>query len=173
MQYSQEFKDNLVARILSKELSVAEAIRRYSVGHGTIHTWLRKARMQASGSAATGKEESKSMASLKLPKGVTYLRAHHAVVAMELLDEAGFGQFCRKNGYLASSVEEWARWFKTHPDAVDKKEHDAQCAAMAGLKRKNALQAREISKKNKALTDAATMLMLSKKAEAIWGVKES
>ena len=89
MQYSQEFKDNLVARILSKELSVAEAIRRYSVGHGTIHTWLRKARMQASGSAATGKEESKSMASLKLPKGVTYLRAHHAVVAMELLDEAG------------------------------------------------------------------------------------
>ena len=172
MQYSQEFKDNLVARILSKELSVAEAIRRYSVGHGTIHTWLRKARMQASGGVMTSKED-RPMTSLKLPKGVAYLQAYRAVAAREFLDEADFGQFCRKNGYLASSVEEWARWFKTHPDAVDKKEHDAQCAAMAGLKRKNALQAREISKKNKALTDAATMLMLSKKAEAIWGVKES
>ena len=53
--------------------------------------------MQASGSAATGKKENKSMASLKLPKGVTYLRVHHAVVAMELLDEAGFGQSRRRS----------------------------------------------------------------------------
>ena len=53
--------------------------------------------------------------------------------------------------------------------AVDKKLHDAQMSAMAELKKENARKGREIARKDKALADAATMLMLSKKAEAIWG----
>ena len=51
--------------------------------------------------------------------------------------------------------------------------HDAQMSAMAELKKENARKGRGIARKDKALADAATMLMLSKKAEAIWGVKES
>ena len=113
------------------------------------------------------------MASLKLPKGVTYLQAHTAVVAREIMSETAFGQFCRKHGYLASAVDAWAEWFNNHPDAVDKKLHDAQMSAMSELKKENARKDREIARKDKALADAATMLMLSKKAEAIWGVKES
>ncbi|MEI3011289.1 MAG: hypothetical protein V8T46_03400 [Sutterella seckii] len=30
MRYSQEFKDNVVARLLSKELSISEAVEQYS-----------------------------------------------------------------------------------------------------------------------------------------------
>ena len=63
--------------------------------------------------------------------------------------------------------------FNNHPDVVDKKLHDAQMSAMAELKKENARKDREIARKDKALADAATMLMLSKKAEAIWGAKES
>ena len=58
------------------------------------------------------------MTSLKLPKGVTYLQAHTAVVAREIMSETAFGQFCRKHGYLASTVDAWAEWFNNHPDAV-------------------------------------------------------
>ena len=36
MRYSQEFKDNVVARLLSKELSISEAVERYSIGKSTI-----------------------------------------------------------------------------------------------------------------------------------------
>ena len=32
MRYSQEFKDNVVARLLSKELSISEAVEQYSIG---------------------------------------------------------------------------------------------------------------------------------------------
>ena len=109
------------------------------------------------------------MTSLKLPEGVTYLQAHTAVVAREIMSETAFGQFCRKHGYLASTVDAWAEWFNNHPDAVDKKLHDAQMSAMSELKKENARKDREIARKDKALADAATMLMLSKKAEAIWG----
>ena len=150
MRYSQEFKDNVVARLLSKELSISEAVEQYSIGKST-----------------------KLMASLKLPKGVTYLQAHTAVNAKAFMSETDFGQFCRKHGYLASTVDAWTEWFNNHPDVVDKKRHDAQMSAMSELKKENARKDREIARKDKALADAATMLMLSKKAEAIWGAKES
>ena len=173
MRYSQEFKDNVVARLLSKELSISEAVERYSIGKSTISYWLKIAREQAVCGTLPNKGNPKLMTSLKLPKGVTYLQAHTAVVAREIMSETAFGQFCRKHGYLASTVDAWAEWFNNHPDAVDKKLHDAQMSAMSELKKENARKDREIARKDKALADAATMLMLSKKAEAIWGVKES
>ena len=173
MRYSQEFKDNVVARLLSKEFSISEAVVQYSIGKSTISYWLKIAREQAVCGTLPNKGNPKLMASLKLPKGVTYLQAHTAVVAREIMSETAFGQFCRKHGYLASTVDAWAEWFNNHPDAVDKKLHDAQMSAMSELKKENARKDREIARKDKALADAATMLMLSKKAEAIWGVKES
>ena len=197
MRYSQEFKDNVVARLLSKELSISEAVEQYSIGKSTISYWLRIAREQAGCGTLPNKGNPKLMTSLKLPKGVTYLQAHTAVNAKAFMSESDFGQFCRKHGYLASAVDAWAEWFNNHPDAVDKKLHDAQMSAMSELKKDNARKDREIAsmrvkssprrsgkkdnarkdreiaRKDKALADAATMLMLSKKAEAIWGVKEN
>ena len=83
MRYSQEFKDNVVARLLSKELSISEAVEQYSIGKSTISYWLRIAREQAGCGTLPNKGNPKLMTSLKLPKGVTYLQAHTAVVARE------------------------------------------------------------------------------------------
>lgn len=100
MRYSQEFKDNVVARLLSKELSISEAVERYSIGKSTISYWLKIAREQAVCGTLPNKGNPKLMTILKLPKGVTYLQAHTAVVAREIMSETAFGQFCRKHGYL-------------------------------------------------------------------------
>ena len=161
MRYSQEFKDNVVARLLSKELSISEAVEQYSISKSTISYWLRIAREQAGCGTLPNKGNPKLMASLKLPKGVTYLQAHTAVNAKAFMSETDFGQFCRKHGYLASTVDAWTEWFNNHPDVVDKKLHDAQMSAMSELKKENARKDREIARKDKALADAATMLMLS------------
>ena len=171
MRYSQELKDNVVARLLSKELSISEAVVQYSIGKSTISYWLKIAREQAVCGTLPNKGNPKLMTSLKLPKGVSYLQAHTAVVAREIMSETAFGQFCRKHGYLASTVDAWAEWFNNHPDAVDKKLHDAQMSAMAELKKENARKDREIARKDKALADAATMLMLSKKSRGNLGGK--
>lgn len=173
MRYSQEFKDNVVTRLLSKELSISEAVEQYSIGKSTISYWLKIAREQAVCGTLPNKGNPKLMTSLKLPKGVTYLQAHTAVVAREIMSETAFGQFCRKHGYLASTVDAWAEWFNNHPDAVDKKLHDAQMSAMAELKKENARKDREIARKDKALADAATMLMLSKKPRRSGGQRKA
>lgn len=173
MRYSQEFKDQTVARLLRKELTVAEASKQYSISRATLYDWIKAVMKQTGGTSKPNKGSSPSMTNLKLPKGVTYLQAHTAVNAKELLSETDFGQFCRKHGYLASSVEQWADWFRKNPDAVNKKVLDSTLSELSTMQKINAQQTREIAKKDKALADAATMLLLSKKAEAIWGVKES
>ena len=171
MRYSQEFKDQTVARLLRKELTVAEASEQYSVSRATLYDWIKAAMKQTDSISNPNKGCSSSMTNLKLPKGVTYLQAHTAVNAKELLSETEFGQFCRKHGYLASTVAQWADWFSKNPDAVNKKVHDSTLSELSAIQKINAQQTREIAKKDKALADAATMLLLSKKAEAIWGDK--
>ena len=66
MRYSQEFKDNVVARLLSKELSISEAVERYSIGKSTISYWLKIAREQAVCGTLPNKGNPKLMTSLKL-----------------------------------------------------------------------------------------------------------
>ena len=70
MRYSQEFKDNVVARLLSKELSISEAVEQYSIGKSTISYWLKIAREQAGCGTLPNKGNPKLMASLKpcMPK---------------------------------------------------------------------------------------------------------
>ena len=173
MRYSQEFKDKTTARLLSKELTVPEASEQFKIAPSTLYYWVGVALKRAGSVAKSNKGNSLVMTSLKLPKGVTYLQAHTAVNAKEFMSETDFGQFCRKHGYLASTVEQWADWFSKNPDAVNKKAHDSTVSALSEMQKLNAQQAREITRKDKALADAATMLLLSKKAEAIWGAKES
>lgn len=180
MRYSQEFKDSIVARILAKELTAAEAHSQHSVALPTIYGWLRQARQAVSSGATTNAQGTQPMTTLKLPKGVTYLQAYEAVVLKKALSETDFGQYCRRQGLLSTTVDQWVAWFASHPNAVDEQELVAKDKALSAsqstvyeLRQTNAKQAQELSKKDKALANAATMLMLSKKAQAIWGDKEN
>ncbi len=179
MRYSEEFKNNVVARLLGKEVSYTEAVQQYGVSYVTLRNWVGKATAPGCEATANSKE-ARTMEKLKLPKGMTYLKAYKAVNAQEFMSETDFGQYCRKHGLLAATVEEWALWFKGHPDMVDRKELDECQSELRKSRRESAWKTeeidkrdREINRKNKALADASTMLMLSKKAQAIWGGKES
>jgi transposase-like protein len=127
-----------VARILIKELRISEPTEQYSIGKSTIRYWLNQANEKSDCVTLPNTGISKPMADLKLPKGVTYLQAFTAVNAKTFLNETDFGQFCHKHGYLASTVDAWAEWFRKHPDTVDKRQHDAQASAITELKKENA-----------------------------------
>ena len=108
------------------------------------------------------------MTKLKLPKGVTYLQASKAVSAEEVLNETDFDKYCRERGLLESEVREWGRWLAKHPDVVDGRELEASNLKLLHSQKLVAQKDRELARKDRALANTATMLMLSKKAEAIW-----
>lgn len=176
MRYSEEFKNNVLSRLMAGEITVAQASEQYGVSTSSLHSWKKKALQATQADSAAAKPETgvkETMSKLRLPKGVSYLKAHEAVSARQLLGEAEFGAYCRKNGLLSSTVAEWARWFQAHPDACDAKELQSERQLRLQAQSESAAKTRELARKDKALSETATMLVLAKKAQAIWGVKEN
>ena len=86
---------------------------------------------------------------------------------------AKFGAYCRKHGILAASVSEWEAWFAKHPNACNADELTNEKNEHRRTKTDLDKATREIARKDKALSETATMLVLAKKAQAVWGDKES
>ena len=175
MEYSEELKNSIVSRILNKEISVAAAAQQYKISKTTLYNWKAKA-LNGTISASQSKESKPSMsqpAKLRLPAGVRYLEAYKAVVKMEDLDETAFGAFCRSNGYVPDEVKKWAAWFTAHPDAVNAED---LVHAQGNLKKANSQIGklnRTVARHEKALSQAALQMLLSKKAAAIFGEGDS
>lgn len=175
MSYTQEFKDMVVSRVLSGEMTKNVASQQFRVALSTIYLWLREAESGAkSGYTSTKLPKSlkeKDMKKLDLPRGISYLDAHRAVVARDIMSESDFGAYCREQGILASDVALWASWFEANPVACNGQDlSQAEKCIQQHSTRIKQLE-KELAQKDKALSDTATMLVLAKKAEAIWGIK--
>ena len=42
MVFSSEFKNQVISRILSKEISITDAHREYGIGKSTVYKWIKK-----------------------------------------------------------------------------------------------------------------------------------
>ena len=87
MRYSDEFKNHVVSRLLTGEITISQAQEQFGVSTFSLREWRKKALSQAGESIAaeTPAQENPKMSKLRLPKGVTYLQAHEAVAAKRLL----------------------------------------------------------------------------------------
>ena len=80
MRYSDEFKNHVVSRLLTGEVTISQAQEQYGVSTFSLREWRKKALSQAGESSATETpaQENPQMSQLRLPKGVTYLQARAA-----------------------------------------------------------------------------------------------
>ena len=175
MPYPQEIKDVVLSRILEGELTVLGASRQYRISRPTIYSWKKDAILNAAQVPGLTAHNNKAlpMTKLNLPQGVTYFDAIRITGLKKYLSEVEFGKLCREKGLVASEVDEWEKWFEEHPNAVDEEELLSVCAKLKESLLDSARKDRVIAKKDKALANAGVMLLLSKKAEAIWGDKAS
>lgn len=91
------------------------------------------------------------------------------VVETAALNEAEQGEYCRKRGLYPEQLQAWRRACEqaNAAQAAPRPKH----AAQADKRRIQALE-RELRRKDKALAEAAALLVLRKKADAIWGTDE-
>jgi len=164
-KYSEEEKRKIIARMLPPENASMRTVEaEFGVGKSTLSTWKRKA-IQAQGHAVTrgGKNHS---------TGEKFL----AVMESYAMNEAELSQYCRAKGLY---VEEVRAWRETCLHANEKPETGSGEKTNKELrqelneeKTRSKTLARELNRKEKALAEAAALLMLRKKAEAIWGEEE-
>lgn len=94
-----------------------------------------------------------------------------AVVETAQLNEAQLGEYCRKRGLHPEQLAQWRRACEQANDWDREQDRRDKAASKTERERVKALE-RELARKEKALAETAALLVLRKKANAIWGEGE-
>lgn len=162
MIYSEKFKSRMVAKMLGPH-AVSATVLAAEVGihQPTLSGWLREAPTVP----GMGKKSRRSQLNggPQRPQdwsGEEKLRA--VVESMGLTDEE-LGAFLRKEGLHQAQLEEWSATVRSSLSG-----RKGSKKASAESKRIRELE-HELRRKEKALAEAAALLILKKKVQAIWG----
>lgn len=146
---SAEAKESIVKKALLRgDKTVAEIAHENGIGHSTLGKWIRDRQKR--------KDD-------KIPDRTMRFRHLQAVAA---LSEADAGAYCRRHGLYSVQLKEWEQDFMK--DDISGKA-DKYRSENIELRKKNAGLERELRRKEKALAEAAALLVLKKKVEEIWG----
>ena len=77
------------------------------------------------------------------------------------LDEEALSAFCREKGIFRHHLEQWQAAFVAGGSVVNR-------AQLRELKDTNKALTRDLNRKEKALAEAAALLVLKKKYQALW-----
>jgi transposase-like protein len=151
--YSAAFKARVVKRLVGPQaVSATQLAEAVGVPQPTLSRWVRELRSveampRRSHAGRTGAEK---------------LRVVQEAAA---LDEAALGALLRREGLQMADLTAWRQ---AAEQALDAKPTRPKPGASVEAKRVQELE-RELARKERALAEAAALLVLKKKAHAIWG----
>ena len=182
MAYSSDFRDKMVEKLAAPGgPSVAELAEQVGVGKATLSRWLRDAttvgpvNKQKKGvprqsSAARAAEVASSPPTARAPRRPQDWSPEERLRVLresEGLEEGELGAYLRSEGLHASVLEQWRQ-----------RASEGALSALGGPRQRSAEQRkireleRELRRKEKALAEAAALLVLAKKARALWGEED-
>jgi transposase len=159
MEYSRQFKDRMVEKMLSSEHVSATALsREVGVPQSTLSRWLREKRQR-------GNVNDKGVPSQGSRRRKERPAAEKIRLVMEAaaLGEAELGAFLRKEGLHEADLESLRQEVvEAAADGLEAKKKRGPSPAEKELKEVR----RELARKEKALAEAAALLVLRGKLEA-------
>ena len=162
VRYSPERKEEIVKRMMPPHNeSVAKLSETEGISEATLYKWRKEAR--EAGMATPGNDQ----VSDKWSSQDKFL----IVMETFAMNELELAEYCRKKGLYREQIEAWKKvCLQANGQAVDQTK---QLSGALKEEQKRAKQLeKELQKKEKALAEAAALLLLRKKARAIWGDEE-
>lgn len=138
--------------------SVAQISRDTGVSDVTLYTWRNK--YQREGMAVPADPSN--------PENWSGQDKLAVVIETAALNERELSEYCRKKGLYAEQIARWKEMAMSGYDAPERLTK-AERRELQQLKKKNRKTEKELRRKEKALAEAAALLILEKKAQAIWG----
>jgi transposase len=161
-RYSEEFKFSIIKRMMPPNNESAASISRETgLSEQTLYQWKRKAR--AKGFAVPAGESE--------PEKWTTKDKFLIVVETATLSEIELAEYCRQKGLFVEQVEAWRDACMQANGGVAEEATKLQKANKEKDKEIKLLET-ELKRKEKALAETAALIVLRKKAQAIWGDPE-
>jgi transposase len=162
-----------------KQQAVEKALRRSSgvtfnavadtlgVGHSTLQRWVVEAR-HAEFNLAEG-PVSMHHPHEKKPHEWSLEERFQMIVQCAPLDKEAMNQACRERGVYPHHIEQWRRDFLTPSAATTAK---STALELKKIKSEFSAVKKELNRKEKALAEAAALLVLQKKVNGLWSSSE-
>jgi len=162
MRYSPERKEAVLKKMLPpNNKSIPEIAIEEGISVQTLYSWRTKARSQ--GRLLPNGQTS--------PNGWTSSDMFSAVVETAPLNEEEVAQYCRQKGIYPEQLKHWREACENAND-WDRSQSKVIKEQMKDASQKNKELERELRRKEKALAEAAALLVLKKKAQNLWGEGE-
>lgn len=161
-RYNKEFKENIIIQMMPpNNKSVSQLAKETGVSEQSLYKWKKAAK--ASGMATPAGESSSERWSSE----------DKFLIVMETarMNQAELATYCRKKGLYVEQVEAWKDACMNANGGVSKqaktlkkdlKEKDNEVKQLS----------KELRRKESALAEAAALLVLQKKVQAVWGENE-
>jgi transposase-like protein len=147
--YSTELRESILAKMLPpNNASVPLLARDTGIPRDTLYGWRRQA-------LGRGQRPATSASPLE---GLSSEEKFTVVMETAALNERELGEYCRRKGLFAEQIATWRETCREANAPLPSK------AERAEIQRLN----REVLRKDKALAEAAALLVLQKKVRAIW-----
>ena len=162
MNYSPELKEAMLRRMLPpNNESITKISKEEGISEQTLRNWRDSAR--ANGTPAPGTDA--------VPEDWSTQDKFLVVVETAKLNETELADYARKKGLYVEQIKAWRDACMNASGGITK-EAARLNRELKEAEKKNKQLARELDRKEKALAEAAALLVLRKKAEAIWGEPE-
>jgi len=160
--YTEEQKEMLLKRLYPPEsMTITRLAKETGVGKSTLSTWRSKA-IQA------GEDKSRN---IKAEKSLSAREKFLIVMETYSMPEIKLSEYCRAKGLYVEHVKKW----RETCIAANGQEHEISKdlrVELQGDKKKIKILEKELNRKEKALAEAAALLVLRKKLGAIFGDTE-
>jgi transposase-like protein len=154
MKYTEAFRNQSLQKVYSRgERSVKAVAEELNINHWTLKNWMN-----------THKERSISEAGEKRPQDWSLAERLQMLLDSHGLDEEAVNGFCRERGIFGHHLQHWREAFESGTAAG----LQANRSELRELKEANKGLRSELNRKDKALAEAAALLVLQKKYQALW-----
>jgi len=158
-RYSEEFKEQVVRKMMAPNAqSVAQIHRETGISEPTLYAWRNQYRAEGQVVPADPSNPENWSGENKLA----------VVIETAALNEQELAEYCRRKGLYPEQIDRWRRGAVAGNDGPEKLSAAERRQLQAERKKSRRLQ-KELKRKEKALAEAAALLVLQKKAQAIWG----
>jgi transposase-like protein len=152
--YSEAFFEQAVIKLLSRGKRTIRAVAlELNVNYHTARNWVKKG--AAHKAVAPGTKE-------KRPQDWGPAEQLQALNETHALSGQALQAWCRERGLFAHHLDSWKTAFCAPAKA------SADTGQLRGLKDENEQLKRDLARKEKALSEAAALLILQKKFRALW-----
>ena len=162
MNYSPEYKEAILRRMLPpNNESISKIAKEEGLSEQTLRNWRDKARKEGFATPGTDAQ----------PDDWTTQDKFLLVVETASLNETELAEYARKKGLYIEQIKAWKDACMNANGGIAREAARLNRELKESQKERKKLE-REIQRKDKALAEAAALLVLSKKANAIWGDPE-